>query len=155
MYCIKRKIFFCLFLISLSCLFSCVSNLTLEQFDLGNGRQVKVVTGSPDSLLPIYYEMYIDNVMVQQCFISQESTNYNDVKKLRFKVFSDKSKNIFALMQESPETDFLAMFDFSTKFRYPCCSNDYGVECLSKYNQLGEILERDNPELKITRAEIP
>ena len=155
MYLNKRKTFFCLFLIIVSCLLSCVSNLTLKQFDLENGRQIKVVTGSPDSLLPVYYEMYIDDVMVQQCFISQESTNYIDVKKLRYKVLSDKSNNIFALIQESPETDFLAVFDFSTRFRYPCCNDDYGVECLNKYNQLAEILERDNPGLRLTRAKIP
>lgn len=155
MYYFKYLTRLCLLFVSLVCSLSCVNNITLEKFDLERGRLLKVTTGSPNTHLPIFYEMYSDNVLVQKCFILQESTSYQDVKKLRFKVFSDKSRNIFALMQEEPEKGLLGIFDYSTGFRYPCCHNDYSADCLSKRNELAEIIERDNPELKLMRAKIP
>ena len=133
----------------------CVNNTTLKTFDLENGRKIRVTTGWPDDLLPIYYEMSNKDGLITRCFILQESPESSAVSKLRFKVLRDKSDQVFVLMQDEPETGSLAILDFSTNFRFPCCSNDNGQECINKRNNLAELLERDNPGLRIERLTVP
>lgn len=151
----RYKLLFCVVIVITSVLFSCTNNKTLETFQLGQERSLKVTTGWADNYLPIYYETYLNGELKQKCYLFSESPEYEAINKFRFKVFGDKSNQVFVLMLQQPETDALAIFDYSTGFKYPCCSNDHGIECKTKYNQLAEILERDNPGLKVKRKEIP
>lgn len=144
------------FLAFLFALSSCVNNTTLHEFDLGQNRSIKITTGWIDNYVPIYYETYVNGEQTHNRFyLFSESPEYETIKKLRFNVIGDKSDQIFAVMQEAPDTGSLAFVDFSTGFRYPGCSNNHGAECINRRNQLAEILERDNPGLKLNRLEVP
>lgn len=144
-----------IFLLMLLSFSACTNNITLEKFDLGNGRFIKVTTGTVDNGLPIYYEMYSNDVLIQKCYIYTKSSDNEELQKLKFKLLNDKSKNIFLLMQEEPEKEQVAVVEFTSGFRYPCCSNDHGAHCKTEYNRLVDLLEQDNPELKLERLLVP
>ena len=107
-----------------------------------------------DNGLPVYYEMHGNGKLIQKCFISVGSSDNQELEKLSFDVSGDRSKNVFALIRKTPQTDIVAIVDFSDNFRYPCCSNDHGLKCKSRYNQLAEVLEGDNPGLIIERFKV-
>lgn len=147
---------FCLLLLAITSLSACGSNnRELAAFDLGYKRAIKVTTGWADPNVPVLYETYEGNRLTQECVVFFESANVEIVNALRFKTFSDKSNQVFVLMQEAPETDALAIVDFSTRFKFPCCGNDNGAKCINQRNKLAELLERDNPGIKVDKLPLP
>ncbi len=148
---------------------SCAFNKTLAAFDLGENRVAKIVTGDfMDPSLPIYCQLFINGESVDKSVIEFEGTGeFSVVSKYRYQLLSDKSKKLFIIIQTAPESTFSpqAVFDFNEEFGYPVCPQKRCLDChggycvgnsemcIKKSNQIMEQIEKDNPNIKLTRYE--
>lgn len=144
---------------------SCYNNKNLASFDLGEGRQIKIYTGWADPNLPIYVELFADGKSVdKKVFDYEERLDTFALNKYKYDLLSDSSRKVFVVVQTVPErgTWPVIAFDFSADFGYPVCPGNQCLdcwggtcptnnrECFTKFNQLLEVIESENPgtELK-------
>jgi hypothetical protein len=132
---------------------ACNDNLTLDAFDLGNGRRIRVRTARHKDFLTINYELYINASLIEESYL--RNADPNKFRKYKFEMLGDKTNNIFVLMQTAPEQETLALLDFSTGFKYPGCVGVKGwSDCKAEYNRLVDVLEQDNPGWKLYKYSI-
>ena len=141
----------------------------LAYFDLGNNRVVRITTDyylDPNN--PIYCELLIKGELVDKKVIEyQETGKYSVLWNYDYELISDKSKEIFAIVQIAPVSSQspIAVFDFNEDFGYPVCPHRQCLDCHGGYcsgnsemcykksNEVMKQIEKDNLSIKFKKYE--